>query len=58
MSEMSPADESEGVVARYIELGLAAGRHIDGLVDAYYGPPEIAARIAAESPRRCAEARR
>jgi hypothetical protein len=43
------------VVAGYLELGLALGRHVDGLVDAYYGPPELAARIAAEPPRPPAE---
>jgi hypothetical protein len=32
----------------YIELGLRLGRHIDGLVDAYYGPPEIAEQVQAE----------
>jgi hypothetical protein len=26
-------------VERYLELGLALGRHVDGLVDAYFGPP-------------------
>ena len=36
------------VPERYIELGLRLGRHADGLVDAYYGPPEIAERVAAE----------
>jgi len=35
-----------GVVERYLGLGLALGRHIEGLVDAYYGPPELAARSA------------
>jgi hypothetical protein len=30
-----------GLVDRYLELGLRLGRHIDGLVDAYYGPPEL-----------------
>ena len=24
---------------RYLELGLRLGKHVDGLVDAYYGPP-------------------
>lgn len=48
---MSPAELEDGVVAAYIELGLALGRHIEGLVDAYYGPPDMAARIAAEPPR-------
>jgi hypothetical protein len=39
------------LVERYLELGLRLGRHLDGLVDAYYGPPELAARIDAEPPR-------
>lgn len=33
---------------RYLELGLRLGKHVDGLVDAYYGPPEIKQRIDAE----------
>jgi hypothetical protein len=36
-------------------LGLALGRHIDGLVDAYYGPADLAARVGAEPPRPPAE---
>jgi hypothetical protein len=43
------------VVSDYLELGLALGRHIDGLVDAYYGPPDLAARVAAEPQRPPAE---
>jgi hypothetical protein len=39
----------------YLELGLALGRHIDGLVDAYYGPPSLAARVSAEPVRPPAE---
>jgi hypothetical protein len=39
------------VVERYIELGLRLGRHVDGFVDAYYGPPELAARVDAEPLR-------
>ena len=35
-------------VERYLELGLRLGRHVDGFVDAYYGPPARAERIAAE----------
>jgi hypothetical protein len=35
------------VVERYLLLGLRLGRHLDGLVDAYYGPPELAERVAA-----------
>ena len=29
-------------------LGLRLGRHIDGMVDAYYGPPERSAAVGAE----------
>ncbi len=36
------------LVERYVLLGLRLGRHIDGLVDAYYGPPHWAAAAAAE----------
>jgi hypothetical protein len=39
-------DPPSGAVGRYIELGLAIGRHIDGFVDAYYGPPALAKRAA------------
>jgi hypothetical protein len=39
------------VVTSYLELCLRLGRHIDGLVDAYFGPPEILARIEAEEVR-------
>ena len=39
-----------GPVTDYIELGLALGRHVDGMVDAYYGPPDLARRAAAGSP--------
>ena len=40
-------DDTTGAVTSYIELGLDLGRHIDGLVDAYYGPPEAARRAEA-----------
>lgn len=39
----------------YLELCLRLGRHVDGLVDSYYGPPEIAARVDAEPLREPAE---
>ncbi len=32
----------------YILLGLRLGRHVDGLVDAYYGPPELKEQVDAE----------
>jgi hypothetical protein len=37
-------------VERYLRLGLQLGRHVDGIVDAYYGPPELAAAVDAEPP--------
>ena len=40
---------------RYLELCLRLRRHDDGLVDAYFGPSEIAERIAAEPLREPAE---
>ena len=35
--------ESGPIVEEYLRVGLAIGRHIDGFVDAYYGPPQLAA---------------
>jgi hypothetical protein len=36
------------VVEGYLLLGLRLGRHIDGFVDAYYGPPELAEEVERE----------
>ncbi|HEY8644649.1 MAG TPA: hypothetical protein VIL77_02085, partial [Gaiellaceae bacterium] len=33
---------------RYLELGLRLGKHVDGLVDAYYGPVELKEQVDAE----------
>jgi hypothetical protein len=33
---------------RYLLLGLRLGRHVDGLVDAYFGPAELKERVDAE----------
>ena len=41
---------SESVVERYLRLGLQVGRHVDGMVDTYFGPPELAAAVEAEPP--------
>jgi hypothetical protein len=41
---------TESAVERYLRLGLHLGRHVDGVVDAYYGPPELAAAVEAELP--------
>ena len=35
---------------RYLRLGLQLGRHVDGIVDAYFGPPRLAAAVEAEPP--------
>lgn len=43
--------DTDDLVRRYLDLGLALGRHVDGFVDAYYGPPELAERVAAEPVR-------
>jgi hypothetical protein len=33
---------------RYLQLGLRLGKHVDGLVDAYYGPRELQEEVDAE----------
>jgi hypothetical protein len=38
------------VAQRYLRLGLQVGRHVDGIVDAYFGPAELAASVDAEPP--------
>jgi hypothetical protein len=36
------------LVERYLLLGLRLGRHIDGFVDSYYGPPGLSDQVDAE----------
>ena len=48
---------TETIVERYLELGLRLGRHVDGIVDSYAGPPEIAAAVEAEPLREPGDAR-
>ena len=43
--------EMSDVPERYVELGLRLGRHVDGLVDAYFGPAELKQRVDAEELR-------
>jgi hypothetical protein len=38
------------VAERYLTLGLRVGRHVDGIVDSYYGPPELKEAVDAEPP--------
>jgi hypothetical protein len=40
---------------QYLRLGLRLGKHVDGLVDAYYGPPELQAEVDAEGTIPAAE---
>ena len=35
---------------RYVQLGLRLGKHLDGLVDGYFGPPELKDEVDAEEP--------
>ncbi|MGI9120702.1 MAG: DUF885 domain-containing protein [Acidimicrobiales bacterium] len=46
---MQLLDDEADLVTRYLELGLALGRHVDGLVDAYFGPAPVAERVAAQA---------
>jgi hypothetical protein len=36
---------------RYVLLSLRVGRHIDGFIDVYFGPPELRARADSEEPQ-------
>src|SRR5215211_1037237 len=38
------------IAARYVLLGLRLGKHVDGLVDGYFGPPELKATVDSEEP--------
>ena len=38
-------------VGRYLEAGLRLGRHLDGMVDAYFGPAELRDRVETEPKR-------
>jgi hypothetical protein len=46
---------AETIVERYLKLGLRLGRHVDGIVDSYAGPAEIAEKVEAEPLRDPAE---
>lgn len=38
------------MIDRYLRLGLRLGKHVDGFVDAYYGPPEHREAVDPEEP--------
>ena len=40
-----------GTAEEYLRLALRLGKHLDQLVDSYYGPPEIAEQVEAEDAR-------
>jgi len=41
---------NQPLVDRYLRLGLQVGHHVDGIVDAYFGPAELSAAVEAEPP--------
>jgi hypothetical protein len=41
---------NESTVVRYLRLGLQVGRHVEGIVDAYFGPAELKAAVDAAPP--------
>jgi hypothetical protein len=41
---------ADGHAERYLRLGLELGRHSDDIVDAYFGPPELADAVSAADP--------
>jgi hypothetical protein len=41
---------TEQVAERYLRLGLRLDRHVEGIVDAYYGPTELVTAVESESP--------
>ncbi len=41
---------TRSVAERYVRLGLQLGNHVEGMVDSYFGPPELAAEVAAAPP--------
>lgn len=48
---MSVPTTDSFLIDRYLELGLRLGRHVDGFVDAYYGPRTLSERVGAEPIR-------
>ena len=41
---------TQSAAERYLRLGLQLDRHAEGIVDAYFGPPELAAAVEASPP--------
>ncbi|WP_426573543.1 DUF885 domain-containing protein [Aquihabitans sp. McL0605] len=47
----SDGTDTDQPVGRYLEVGLRLGRHLDGMVDAYYGPEALTRRVDDEPLR-------
>ena len=45
---MSASPGNDSLIDRYLVLGLRLGRHIDGFVDAYFGPAGLSELVAGE----------
>jgi hypothetical protein len=41
---------TDSVTERYLRLGLHIGRHVDGIVDSYYGPPTLEVEVDTRPP--------
>jgi hypothetical protein len=41
---------TDSVAERYVRLGLRLDRHVEGMVDSYFGPAELKAEVDAEPP--------
>jgi hypothetical protein len=48
MTDRRRLDGAGNAAERYLELGLRLGKHVDGLVDAYDGPPVLKEQVDAE----------
>jgi len=46
---------ADSIAQRYLKLGLRLDRHVEGTVDAYFGPPELAKEVKAEAVTDAAE---
>jgi hypothetical protein len=46
--EAHGGQDNPRVLDDYLLLGLRLGRHVDGFVDAYYGPPELSEQVERE----------
>jgi hypothetical protein len=50
MTDRRRLDGAGNAAERYLVLGLRLGKHVEGLVDSYCGPPELKEQVDAEEP--------